>query len=258
MLMNKKTAIILQARTGSTRLPGKAVLPFFEGKGIFQIILENLKTKFPAEKIILATTEKSADDQLVEIANSEGILVFRGNEADVLDRFVGAAKKYDAENIIRVCADNPFLLPGAVQTLIDASEKTGADYVSFSTEDGTPVIRSHWGLFAEAVKRDALERVVASTDLPLYHEHVTNYIYEHPGDFKVNLIRLPEIFNGKSNYRFTLDTPADFELLRDLYLNLFRRHGTGYFSPEQLFGYLENEGKEIHAKMKIQIGQNAK
>jgi spore coat polysaccharide biosynthesis protein SpsF len=256
--MNKKTAIILQARTGSTRLPGKAVLPFFEDKGIFQIIAENLKTKFPAEKIILATTEKPADDRLVEIAAMTGIRVFRGSETDVLDRFIKAAKKCEADTIIRVCADNPFLLPEAVQTLIEASEKSEADYISFCTENGTPVIRSHWGLFAEAVKLSALERVAATTALPLYHEHVTNYMYEHRDGYTIQLIGLPAIFTGKKDFRFTLDTPADFELLRDLYLNLFRKHKAGYFSPGQLFSYLENEGRAIHGEMKIQIERNAK
>ena len=256
--MNKNTAIILQARTGSTRLPDKSVLPFHEGKGIFQIILENLKTKFPAEQIILATTENPSDDRLVKIAEAEGIRVYRGSEPDVLDRFIQTAKTYGIKTIVRVCADNPFLLPGMIQTLVNESGQDSCDYISFKLEDGTPVIRSHWGLFAEVVTLDALECVVKMTGLPLYHEHVTNFIYENPGDFKIKLLELPPIFRNKKDFRLTLDTPADFELLSDLYLNLFRKHHTGYFSPEQLFDYLANDGKATHAKMKNQIEKNAK
>ena len=104
-----KTKIIIQARTGSTRLPQKMILPFYENEGIFSLLLKKLTITFDKNDIILATSVNENNDVLVEIAERYGIKYFRGSENDVLQRFIDAAKEFNAENIIRVCADNPFL-----------------------------------------------------------------------------------------------------------------------------------------------------
>ena len=256
--MKPDTFIIIQARTGSTRLPEKTILPFFQEKSIFSLMAGNLAEEFGKSSLVLATTSSPADDRLVELARAEGINVFRGNEADVLGRFIAAAKQVGAKTIVRICSDNPFLFPCYVRQLIDEFEKEPCDYLSFRDDHGVPVIRTHWGLFAEITTLDALERADAQTREPFFHEHVTNFLYGNPAIFNLRFLEMPALFRGRSGYRFTLDTAEDFELLRILYLNLFEQYHTRNFTPEQVFEYLDHKGGGILAAMKLQIEKNAK
>ena len=127
------TKIIIQARTGSTRLPRKMILPFYENEGIFSLLLKKLTSAFDKNDIILATSVNENNDVLVEIAEKYGINYFRGSENDVLQRFIDAAKEFNAENIIRVCADNPFLDIFYIELLIEKFEKFNCDYLSYIT-----------------------------------------------------------------------------------------------------------------------------
>jgi spore coat polysaccharide biosynthesis protein SpsF len=254
----KSTRIIIQARTGSTRMPRKVALPFFAGKSIFELMTENLLKHFHYSEILLATTESRGDDELVLLAHSLGIEIFRGDEHDVLKRFVEAAKSTEAQYLVRVCADNPFLLADMIEPLLEELKTSGCDYVSYKDAAGTPVIKTHWGLFAEAVSLSALLRVQELTTDMQYREHVTNYIYQHPESFKVKLFDLPPVFRGRENYRFTLDTPVDFELLQTLYLNLNTSYGPGPYSAEQLFAELDKSGAHLVKTMRQQIARHAK
>jgi len=243
-------AIIIQARNGSTRLPEKMILDFYQSKGIFEIILENLLQTFDSKTIILATTTSPIDDILVEIARQKGINFFRGSENDVLQRFIKAAEKFDVKNIVRVCADNPFLMPEYIKELMLYPDY---DYVSQALPDQTPVIKTHWGLFAEYTTRDTLLRIAQYTDDPLYREHVTNYIYTHPEKFKIKYLPLPEEIQNKQKIRLTLDTKDDFDLLKNLYSQWV---GTEK-SLKSLIRIIEND-KFIQDMMQQQILKNEK
>lgn len=239
-------------------MPQKVVLPFHEEKNIFSILVENLLRYFPATQVLLATTENESDDILALEAAAHGIDSFRGDEQDVLKRFIDAADSRNAELLVRVCADNPFLLADSIQPLLDEMKRTDADYVSYKDATGTPVIKTHWGLFAEVVKTTALRKVQEQTAEPLYHEHVTNFIYQHPQHFRVRLMDLPAAFSGRENYRFTLDTPEDFQLLQSLYLTLKTSSGNGPYTAAQLFAELDRQGNETVRIMREQIARNAK
>lgn len=256
--MKEDTRLIIQARTGASRLPLKTIRPFFGTKGIFRIIAENLAAFFGSEKIILATTLKKEDDELAVIAGELGIAVYRGSENDVLGRFIGAAETYNAGTIVRICADNPFIFPSSIGDLINEFEKAPCDYLSFCTDASVPVIRSHWGLFAEVTTLAALKKAAGETSEAFYHEHVTNYLYENPGSFTVRLLPLPGLFRNRDGYRFTLDTAEDFDLLSNLYLTLYKLYDTTAFTPEQLFGYLDKYGASVIERMRSQIEKNAK
>ena len=214
------TKIIIQARTGSTRLPQKMILPFYENEGIFSLLLKKLISSFDKNDIILATSLNENNDVLVEIAKHHGINYFRGSENDVLQRFIDAAKEFDAENIIRVCADNPFLDVFYIELLIEKFENFNCDYLSYVTSDGTPSIKTHYGFWAEAVKLSALEKVRELTDENLYHEHVTNFIYANREIFDVNFFKIiPEIDRHK-DIRLTIDTQVDFDIQKEIYARL--------------------------------------
>lgn len=214
------TKIIIQARTGSTRLPRKMILPFYENEGIFSLLLKKLTSAFDKNDIILATSTNPNNDILVEIAERYEVNYYRGSENDVLQRFIDAAKEFEAENIIRVCADNPFLDVFYIELLVEKFEKFNCDYLSYITSDGTPSIKTHYGFWAEAVKLSALEKVRELTNENLYHEHVTNFIYANRDIFDVNFFEIIPQIDKHKDIRLTIDTQVDFDIQKDIFNKL--------------------------------------
>lgn len=195
-----KLGIIIQARTGSTRLPSKMILPFYGNDGILSILLSRLTQCKLADSIIVATTSSSPDDAICDLVREHRVKCFRGDENDVLDRFIQAARYYGISKIIRICADNPFLDIESLDSLILASENIDADYVSFCTSNHTPTIKTHFGFWAEYVTLAALELVARKTAEKVYHEHVTNY-FNKSVDKYINLTNrlLRRFYRGFSN-----------------------------------------------------------
>ena len=212
-----KDGIIIQARTGSTRLHNKILLPFYGEQRIIDILIGNVKRSCPDNTIVLATTDRPQDDVLAEAAAQHGIGCFRGAEDDVLSRFIGAAQAYGIDRLIRVCSDNPFLQTDSFPLFFAEDDKSPADYLSYAFADGRPTIKSHLGLFAELTTTDALRCVATQTTEKLYVEHVTIYLYTHPEEFKIHLMPLPAELEGRFDLRFTLDTAEDFSLMPKLY-----------------------------------------
>ena len=207
--------IIIQARTNSSRLPNKVILPFYKNKTILEIIC-NKFSKYPKNKIVIATTTNQHDDNIAKIANKLKIDVFRGEEQNVLNRFVCCAEKHDVKTIIRVCADNPFLDFNFTKSLIKKHSEMNSDYTSFITSTNIPSIKTHFGLFTEVVELSALKKTQLKTSEKIYQEHVTNYIYENPNQFKLNFINIP-IEIEALKMRLTLDTKEDWNILSDIY-----------------------------------------
>lgn len=209
--------IVIQARSGSTRMPAKILQPFDGERRIIDIILENLKRDCPDKTIVLATTDNPADDVLEDVARQHNVECFRGPEDDVLARFLGASDKFNLDRIIRVCSDNPFLQTESFPSMFKTHDENPVDYLAYGFPDGRPTIKSHLGLYAELATTDALQRAANATDEKLYREHVTIYLYTHPEDFSVKLMPLPEYLQTRTDLRLTLDTPSDFKLLSELY-----------------------------------------
>lgn len=247
-----RTGIIIQARTGSTRLPNKMVMPFFEGKTILEILIDRIKKAIGDIDIILATSTASGDDKLAKLAAEKGIMIYRGSEADVLGRFIGAAETYRIDRIIRICGDNPFLSMRYLKELIDNLSKKDEDYISFITNEGIPSIKTHFGLWTEAITLDALKRIAKLTEEKLYHEHVTNYSYEHPDLFSLFFIPIPS-FILESKFRLTVDTIDDFNNARNLYEKLLEKGCE--IEVENIIPYLD---ENILDSMKKQIEMNSK
>lgn len=154
--------IILQARTGSTRMPEKVILPFYQGQSILDLLLEKVKKLgIPS---VLATTVNPSDDRICALAEKHAVPVFRGSENDVLDRFIQAAQQMGFSKIIRVCADNPFLDLAGMQRLITEFNQSDTDYLSFQLAGGKPSILTHFGFWTEAVRLEALEKAQKLTD----------------------------------------------------------------------------------------------
>lgn len=245
---------IIQARLGSTRLPRKILLPFFKNESILSLLISKLK-QIENAKIILATSKDPINDPLETIAINNNIKCFRGTEKDVLQRFIDSATFYGSNNIIRVCSDNPFLELNSIKELIDfATHNPQYDYISFNI-NGIPSIKTHYGFWTEYVKLEALQKVASLTDAPLYHEHVTNFIYTHPEYFKFYLLETPTVLLTHNNVRLTIDTEADFKNAQEIYKELTKI----YQNPtiEEIIHFLDNH-KIYYQTMEQEISKNSK
>lgn len=255
-----KPTVIIQARTGSTRLPDKMTTPFYEDKPVLKILLERLSSlKNEVSQIVVATSTNPRDKMIEDICNDMEISCFRGSENDVLQRFISASESVDADKIIRVCADNVFLDLNSLKFLAKTLSDSNDDYVSFKTREGKPSILTHFGFFAEGVTLDALKKAATMTDSQLYHEHVTNFIYNTPDEFSVKLIPIADLIPDLENHpdlRLTLDTKDDFDVQQKIYADLAARNSS--LSPDKLIEYLDNEHPEYYDIMKKTINANKK
>lgn len=250
-----ETKIIIQARTGSTRLPRKMILPFYGNEGIFSLILNRLTSIIDKNNIILATSINENNDVLIDIAKNYSVNYFRGSENDVLQRFIDAAIDFNAEKIIRVCADNPFLDLEYLNFLLDNFEKSNCDYMSFSTSKGTPTIKTHYGFWAEAVTLNALKKVKSMTDENIYHEHVTNFIYANPDIFNIIFFNIPEEIENHDDIRLTIDTQVDFDIQKEIFNIVYKKNPN--FNAFDIIGFL-NENQHYMKVMKDEILKNQK
>ena len=161
--MERRVVAIIQARMGSKRLPGKSVADL-AGKPLLWHVLERVKRCQKIDKIVLATTTKEEDDVLVDIARECGVSTFRGSENDLVDRYYQAARKFKADIVVRICADNPCLEPEEIDRIIEYHKKGESDFSSnvYSIdESGYPD-----GLGAEVLNFDTLEELWRITKEP--------------------------------------------------------------------------------------------
>jgi spore coat polysaccharide biosynthesis protein SpsF len=206
-----RRVIVVQARMTSTRLPGK-VLMDLAGKPLLERQLQRLQRCTRAEEVMLAVTDNAADEPLVEFARRFGVRCHRGSEHDVLGRYVGAAREAQADLVVRVTSDCPLIDPVETDAVIAALEerRDTCDYASNRLEPHLPR-----GLDTEALWRDALDRTDRMATSKPAREHVTWFCYaERPELFALYSVRRPV---DAHDLRWTVDTPADLELVRVLY-----------------------------------------
>jgi spore coat polysaccharide biosynthesis protein SpsF (cytidylyltransferase family) len=256
MNIKRTTGIIIQARMGSSRLPGKMAREFYNGKSLLEIVLDRLIPVSESVPVVVATTVKSADDFIEQISKKIGVSIFRGSEEDVMSRFIGAAEENSLETIIRICADNPFIQPGYVRQLINYNEDLLFDYVGFRLNKNQPAIKTHLGFFPERVELKALKSLHGSGVSFHYREHVTNYFYSNLNkNFQAGWIDLMFPEEVIANIRLTIDVEKDFEIADQIYCH-FQKNGIEGSSTE-IINYVT--GKPLlMSKMKENIRKNEK
>ena len=247
-------AIIIQARLGSSRLPQKMGRLFYQSETLLGVLLERLNEAAIGLPIILATSANEQDKLLVTIADSKRIQWFQGDEANVLARFIEAAEVYNVKKIIRICADNPFIDIESLKALIEETDNSDYDYISFAYND-IPVIKTHFGFWGEAVKLSALKKVHQLTNVKPYLEHVTKYIYEHPELFSIKWLSLPSEIAQRKDIRLTVDTAEDFRIAQEIFEAVYTRNE--HFSIRDVLKYLDTHPAYL-AQMKEQITLNEK
>jgi len=227
-----KRVIIIQARMTSTRLPGKVLIDL-AGKPMLAQQLRRLQPCTAVDQIVIATTVNDTDDPVVVLAEHEGLDVFRGSENDVLSRFVGAAAQSQAEVIIRVTADCPLIDAQVVDRVVrELTDNAGScDYAGNVIQRSFPR-----GLDVEAFTHEALTRCDDLADTDEAREHVTLIIRQaEPGMFTCRSV-LDDKDN--SNLRWTVDTPADLELVRKIYTDL--RLGETCLDYREILSYVRS------------------
>jgi spore coat polysaccharide biosynthesis protein SpsF len=202
---------IVQARMGSTRLPGK-VLAEIQGHPMLWYVVERTRAAETVDDVVVATTTELADDPIVTFCREHGVGCFRGSEQDVLDRYYQAALRYKADAVVRITGDCPLIDPEIIDKTVRAFLREGPDYASNCVERTFPR-----GLDTEIFAFQALDTAWREASRPYQRAHVTPYIYENPERFTIVSVVGNEDYSA---YRWTVDTPEDLVLVRALYARL--------------------------------------
>lgn len=205
-----RVVAILQARTGSTRLPGK-VLAAVGGEPLLAAIVRRILPARSLDEFVVATTRMSQDDPIAVLAGELGVPCFRGAEEDCLDRYYQAAKKFRAEIVVRVTGDNPFVDHGFVDWMVQhyLSSDPPCDYIDSSLSRTFPL-----GLSVEVFSLAALAVAWEEDTTRQWREHVTPFIYHHTERFRVRHLSSPQ---DLSYMRWTVDTPEDLAFVQRIY-----------------------------------------
>jgi spore coat polysaccharide biosynthesis protein SpsF len=210
-----RTIIIVQARMGSTRLPGK-ILKKVMGKPLLEYQIERLKKVRNVDDVVIATTINQIDQPVKELCEKLHCSYFRGSENNVLLRYYEAAIKFKAECIVRVNADCPLIDPDIVGDIIEYYHLNynEIDYVSNILEKSYPI-----GLHLEVFSMEALVRANHNANSATEREHVTPYIYRNPDLFRLFSYSIQD---DLSKFRWTVDYPEDFKLIRIIIERLYQ------------------------------------
>ncbi|MEO6709311.1 MAG: glycosyltransferase family protein [Planctomycetota bacterium] len=211
-MKNNRIVAILQARTGSTRLPGKVLMPIGE-RSMLERVVERIQRMLTIDDFIVATSVSPADDAIASLCTAQGWHCFRGPEKDVLERYLRAAQAMSASDVVRITSDCPLFSWQQADRLVAQHIASGNDYTHNLTcwGSGMPI-----GTGVEAMTIDALGMAWTYGLEPNHREHVTEYLYEHPQRFQIELMRAPETIDRPS-YRLTVDTRRDLELMRRIH-----------------------------------------
>jgi len=174
---------------GSSRLPGKSLLPVWREMPLLELVLRRVMAARRVSEVVLATTTADRDDELVVLAEGIGIAVVRGPEDDVLARMAQALESHPADAVIRVCADNPFVDPRELDRLVEYFQASDLDYATnAAVTSGLPD-----GAGAEILRADALRRAAAEATDPAEREHVTVFVKRRDTEFRLGAVPPPDV-----------------------------------------------------------------
>ena len=211
-----RVVAIIQARMGSTRLPGK-VMKDIGGETMLARVVWRARRAKLLDEVVVATTNKAVDAPIVSECTKLGVPVFRGDEQDVLDRYYRSAQANRAEAIVRITSDCPLIDPEIIDDVVRAFLKTKPDYAS-----NTFFPR---GLDVEVITMASLERAWHESNKSYHRVHVTPYIYQNRDLFRLLSVKAEEDY---SSYRWTVDTREDLNFVRSVY---------GRFDNQDTFGW---------------------
>jgi spore coat polysaccharide biosynthesis protein SpsF len=205
---------IIQARMGSTRLPGK-VLEKVNGVPLLKIMLDRVALSKRINQVVIATSTLANDDQIVEFCRNEGVEVFRGSEEDVLSRYFECATEYGATTVVRLTSDCPLIDPDVIDDVVKLFESSGVDFAANTLPPDKTTFPD--GSDVEVFSYSALSRANREAEELSHREHVTCYFWRDPTlNFKIQQLQNSDDW---SKYRFTVDYPEDLEVIKQILTN---------------------------------------
>jgi spore coat polysaccharide biosynthesis protein SpsF len=200
---------IIQARMGSTRLPGKVLLKLGK-KTILEHVVERAQRSEYIKDIVVATSNDKSDDKIVKLCRENNFNYFRGSLQDVLDRYYQVAKKFEVDHICRLTSDCPFIDPEIIDQVARIYLNNKYDYIS----TGRIEITFPDGIDTEIFSFDTLEKAWRGAAAFSEREHVTPYIWKNPRKFKIYTVNCKK---NLSSMRWTVDEESDLKFIREVY-----------------------------------------
>lgn len=237
-------ALLVQARTGSTRLPGK-VLKEVAGRPVLAWMLDRLKAVSNVDTLAVITSTLPQDNYIEELCHKEGVLCFRGSETDLLDRHYQAGLHFKADAVIKVPSDCPLIDPSVVEKVVSVYRNNEFDYVSNLHPPSWPD-----GMDVEVMSMEALAQAWKEADKPFQREHCTPFIWDQPQRFALCNVWYETGEDLSQTVRLTLDYPEDLMLIEALLNRLLESsHGKDY-RVQTLLKILEEEPdlRQINAR----------
>lgn len=213
---------IIQARMGSTRLPGK-IMTDLCGRPMLWHIVNRVRQSRYIDDVIIATSVEQGDNAVEQMAKENKISVWRGSQNNVLERFYDCATHYKADVVVRLTGDNALVDAGIIDMGISYFQENEYDYICY--RQGLPL-----GMAAEIFTYDALKQAYESAEDAQCLEHVTPYLYKNPNLFRIE--RVPCMGDDYSYLRWTMDTEQDKELIVEIYESLYQENR--YFSFQDI------------------------
>jgi spore coat polysaccharide biosynthesis protein SpsF len=232
---NQKIATIIQARMGSSRLPGKVLLPL-AGKPLILQMYERVSNAKNTGIIVVAITEENSDNKLFKLCKQNNIETYRGNALDLLDRHYQTAKKYQAEVVLKIPSDCPLIDPQIIDKVIlhYINNKNKYDFVSNfhppSYPDGNDV---------EIMSFKTLENAWINAEKDFEREHTTPYIWENPDKFRIGNVVWETGLDYSLTHRFTIDYKEDYDFIKRVYDELY--YENPYFGLNDILNLLERK-----------------
>ena len=239
-MMKRRIVAFLQARTDSTRLPKKVLMPLLNKPMIIQELIRVQRSQM-IDELVLLTSDEASDDELEKIVSESGFSTFRGSKDNVLERFYNCAKVLDLHSIdiiVRLTGDCPIHDATIIDELIKAFLESDFDYIANSVEPIYPD-----GLDAEVFTFDALKKAYNGAKKLSEIEHVTPYIRES-GLFKTADLK-KEVIHPE--WRLTVDEPTDFTVIE----NIYNHFGTNEFTFDDIVSYIEKNPNIINLNSAI-------
>lgn len=248
MVESGRVVAIVQARMASSRLPGK-VMAEIEGEPMLARVVDRARRAKSLDDVVVATTTDPGDSEIVQFCERRGITVFQGHPSDVLDRFYRCASSEKADVIVRITGDCPLIDPDLIdlttRTLMDADP--GLDFAA----NRLPQNRTYpIGLDTEVCSFRTLEVAWNEADQPYQREHVMPFIYENEDRFRTRIV---EYEQNLGELRWTIDTPEDLELVRQIYKHFGGRDDFSWLEVLRLF-----EERPDLAKINAEVGHKTR
>ncbi len=238
-----KTALFVQARMGSARLPGKVLMQVL-GKPLLEYQLERLKKVTQADMLAVLTSRLAQDDPIQNLCSKLNVSCFRGSENDVLDRYYQAALLMKTDLIVRITGDCPLIDP-AITDLVIQTAKNGFPQIAYTSNS---LLRTYpRGMDTEVITFNALQELQGRAKDAAEREHVTLYAYRHPEQFTLQNVSNAQ---DQSHYRLTVDTQEDFQLIQHILTELYPKKPD--FNLSDIIALLEShpEWAQLNAHIK--------